>query len=91
MFAFFRASVYSLLSKFALVLIAFYRAVGSMWLSGACRYEPSCSEYAAEAIKRYGVWIGGRLAVARVLRCRPGCQCGYDPVPALNNDKVEVI
>jgi putative membrane protein insertion efficiency factor len=85
MIAFLRTTVYSLLNTFALLLIAFYRAVGSLWLSGSCRYEPSCSVYAQEAIERYGFWVGGKLAIGRLLRCRPGSTCGYDPVPDLEN------
>ncbi|CAN5383423.1 hypothetical protein BH10BDE1_BH10BDE1_22250 [soil metagenome] len=81
MIAFLKMSVYSLLTQFALVLIAFYRAVGSLWLSGSCRFEPSCSVYGQEAIERYGIWVGGRLAVERLCRCRPGGSFGYDPVP----------
>lgn len=85
MIAFLRAKVYSLLTTIALILIAFYRAVGSLWLSGSCRFEPSCSIYAEEAVRRYGFWVGGKLAVARLLRCRPGGPFGLDPVPDLKN------
>jgi putative membrane protein insertion efficiency factor len=48
---------------------------------GVCRFEPSCSEYAAEAIERHGAVQGGVLAARRLLRCRPGGRCGADPVP----------
>lgn len=81
MIAFFKAKVYSLLNTLVLVLIAFYRAVGSLWLSGSCRFEPSCSVYAQEAVERYGFWLGGKLAVKRLVSCRPGGPFGYDPVP----------
>jgi len=46
-----------------------------------CRHLPSCSEYGAEAVTRHGVWPGGWMAVARVLRCHPFGSEGYDPVP----------
>lgn len=69
------------LDAITLMLIAMYRAVGSLWLSGSCRFEPSCSVYAQEAVERYGFWIGGRLAAIRLFRCRPGGPFGYDPVP----------
>lgn len=83
MIAFFKAKVYSLLNTLVLVLIAFYRAVGSLWLSGSCRFEPSCSVYAQEAVERYGFWVGGKLSFRRLLSCRPGGPVGFDPVPEL--------
>ncbi len=46
-----------------------------------CRFEPSCSRYAEEALRRHGVLRGTRLTVGRLLRCRPGCPGGQDPVP----------
>jgi putative membrane protein insertion efficiency factor len=48
-----------------------------------CRFLPTCSEYAHEAICVHGAWRGGWLAVWRLLRCQPLCRGGYDPVPAL--------
>ncbi len=64
------------------VILSAYRAFGSLWLSGSCRFEPSCSVYAQEAIDRHGIWNGGKLAVVRLWRCRPGGPFGEDPVPA---------
>ena len=69
---------------FALLLllgVSFYRAVLSPLLGGACRFTPSCSEYATAALRRHGGWRGLRLAVARIGRCRPGVPGGEDPVP----------
>lgn len=63
------------------VVLSAYRAFGSLWLSGSCRFEPSCSVYAQEAIDRHGVWYGGKLAAIRLWRCRPGGPFGEDPVP----------
>lgn len=62
-------------------LIAVYQAVLSPLLPAACRFTPTCSVYAAEAIRRHGVVRGVRLAASRVLRCRPGGGGGEDPVP----------
>ena len=61
--------------------IAVYRRIGSPLLGGHCRFEPSCSVYAREAILRHGARRGGRLALHRLARCRPGGGAGYDPVP----------
>lgn len=61
--------------------IRLYQATLSRVLPRACRYYPSCSQYAVEAISRYGLWRGGRLAVLRISRCHPGRPGGYDPVP----------
>ena len=49
-------------------------------VSGACRFQPTCSEYAIEAVERYGVLRGGLLSTWRVLRCHPLAKGGYDPV-----------
>lgn len=66
----------------ALLPIRLYRTVLSP-LKGApsCRYLPTCSEYAEEAVKQRGVVVGGALAVWRVLRCNPLFHAGFDPVP----------
>lgn len=50
-------------------------------LPAACRFHPSCSEYAIQALRKYGAWRGGILAARRILRCQPFCKGGYDPVP----------
>jgi putative membrane protein insertion efficiency factor len=47
----------------------------------SCRYYPSCSDYAAEAVRRHGPWRGSLLAAQRLLRCHPWGGSGYDPVP----------
>ncbi len=65
----------------ALGLIRFYQGALSPWLLPACRFYPTCSAYAYEAIERRGVWSGGALALRRLLRCRPFGGHGYDPVP----------
>jgi len=65
----------------ALWLIRFYKAQISPCLPPACRFVPTCSEYAYEAIERFGVLKGGALALWRIVRCNPFCKGGYDPVP----------
>jgi putative membrane protein insertion efficiency factor len=67
--------------RLALELLALYRLLVSPWLGPACRFEPSCSRYAAEAIERHGLGRGGWLAARRVGRCHPFGGSGYDPVP----------
>jgi putative membrane protein insertion efficiency factor len=69
----------------ALVLkgaIRFYQLTLAYFFVGACRYEPSCSAYAAEAVAQHGALKGGLLAAHRLCRCGPWGAGGYDPVPA---------
>jgi putative membrane protein insertion efficiency factor len=66
---------------FLLTLLRGYKWAVSPLLPPACRYVPTCSEYAAEAIERYGAFRGSAMAVWRVLRCHPFVRGGYDPVP----------
>ena len=61
--------------------IRIYQAVLSPWFGPACRYEPTCSDYAVEAITRHGVLRGAWLAGGRLGRCHPLGNSGYDPVP----------
>jgi hypothetical protein len=61
--------------------IALYRLTLSGWLGGQCRFVPSCSRYAAEAIRTHGAARGSLMAVRRVLRCNPFGRSGLDPVP----------
>ena len=64
-----------------LLLIRGYKRVVSPMLPPSCRFYPTCSDYAYEAIEKHGVIKGGRLAVWRVLRCNPFGKGGLDPVP----------
>ena len=64
-----------------LIPIRFYQKVISPCLGPHCRYTPTCSQYAFEAISKYGFFKGGRLAIKRILRCHPWHEGGYDPVP----------
>jgi putative membrane protein insertion efficiency factor len=65
----------------ALALLRIYRVAISPALGEACRYEPTCSVYAQQAIQRFGVLRGSLLAVRRILRCHPFARGGLDPVP----------
>ena len=69
------------LSWLMLTLIAFYRSFISPLTPPACRFTPPCSQYAQEAIRKYGPFRGGWLALKRILRCHPFGGSGYDPVP----------
>jgi putative membrane protein insertion efficiency factor len=62
-------------------LIRAYRLVLSPWWGGHCRFTPTCSVYASEAIERHGSLRGSMLAMHRLARCHPWCAGGYDPVP----------
>ena len=62
-------------------LIRGYQRVNSPGLPPTCRFQPTCSQYAIEAITRHGVPRGGWLTLRRILRCRPGGGAGEDPVP----------
>ena len=63
-----------------LQLLRFYKFAISPMLPPSCRYVPTCSEYAMEAVERYGVLRGGLMALMRLLRCHPLARGGYDPV-----------
>lgn len=69
------------MKAFVLVLITFYRCYISPRFPSTCRFVPTCSQYAMEAVEKYGAFKGGWLALKRVLRCHPGNPGGYDPVP----------
>ena len=58
-----------------------YQVLISPWLPASCRYDPTCSEYAITALRRFGAWRGTWLVVRRLGRCHPLGSHGYDPVP----------
>ena len=64
-----------------LASLRFYKRRISPLLPPACKYTPTCSEYAMQAVERYGAASGGYLAARRLLRCHPFAKGGYDPVP----------
>ncbi|HVH31056.1 MAG TPA: membrane protein insertion efficiency factor YidD [bacterium] len=69
------------MGRLLVLLIRVYQRGVSRFTPPTCRFYPSCSAYAAEAVTRYGPWRGARLAVRRLLRCHPFHPGGYDPVP----------
>ena len=72
----------NLVKKALLFLIRTYQlTISPRFSHGSCRYYPTCSQYAAEAIELHGVFKGCLLAVRRILRCNPLFKGGYDPVP----------
>ncbi|MBQ9941385.1 MAG: membrane protein insertion efficiency factor YidD [Christensenellaceae bacterium] len=62
-------------------LVRFYRKAISPYTRASCRFTPTCSEYALQAISKYGAIKGGWLSIKRILRCNPFHKGGYDPVP----------
>jgi putative membrane protein insertion efficiency factor len=64
-----------------IALLVAYKRLLSPLLPAACRFEPSCSEYARDAVELYGLWRGGLMALWRIGRCQPLARGGFDPVP----------
>ncbi|MBO4596442.1 MAG: membrane protein insertion efficiency factor YidD [Bacteroidaceae bacterium] len=73
--------VKKVLSQCLLYPIYFYQRAISPFLPPSCRFTPTCSQYAVEAIRKHGPFYGFYLAVRRILRCHPWGGSGYDPVP----------
>jgi putative membrane protein insertion efficiency factor len=61
--------------------VLLYRLCVSPWKPPTCRFRPTCSRYALDALRRHGAVRGGWLAVRRLCRCHPFCEPGFDPVP----------
>ncbi len=64
-----------------LLALRAYKLLVSPIFVGSCRFVPSCSDYAAQAVRVHGLVHGGRLAARRLVRCQPFCEGGHDPVP----------
>jgi putative membrane protein insertion efficiency factor len=69
------------MSWLLVLFVRAYQMLLSPLLPPACRYYPSCSNYAIEALEKHGAWRGGWMAVRRILRCHPFRPGGFDPVP----------
>jgi putative membrane protein insertion efficiency factor len=67
--------------RLLILLVKGYQALLSPHLLPSCRYSPTCSQYAVEALGKYGAWKGSWLAAKRILRCHPWGGHGHDPVP----------
>lgn len=61
-------------------LLGIYKVMVSSFLPPACRFEPTCSDYARQAVEKYGAVKGTWLGLKRILRCQPFCKGGHDPV-----------
>ncbi|MEZ5962882.1 MAG: membrane protein insertion efficiency factor YidD [Planctomycetota bacterium] len=70
-----------MMRRLVVLPIVAYRAILSPLKPRCCRFEPTCSQYALEAVRRRGVWVGLALASWRILRCHPFATPGFDPVP----------
>lgn len=70
-----------MLKWFLILLVRFYQGAISPYFPPSCRYTPTCSQYAIEAINKYGPFKGGWLALKRILSCGPWGKHGHDPVP----------
>lgn len=70
-----------MIARLLMALVRAYRFFLSPWLGSACRFEPTCSLYALEALRQHGALTGSRLTAGRLLRCHPWCAGGHDPVP----------
>ena len=69
------------MTRTLIIMVRFYRRVISPMFAPRCRYIPTCSAYALEAIEKYGALKGAALALRRILKCHPFHEGGYDPVP----------
>ncbi len=67
--------------RFLVAIVQGYRLLLSPWLGSQCRFEPTCSAYALQALQQHGAAGGSYLAARRILRCHPWCAGGLDPVP----------
>jgi uncharacterized protein len=69
------------LTRVLITLVRGYRLLLSPWLGNACRFEPTCSQYALDALAAHGAAAGTALSIGRIARCHPWCAGGLDPVP----------
>jgi putative membrane protein insertion efficiency factor len=84
-----KAALERLVAGLLLGLIRVYQLALSPWLGGHCRHEPTCSVYAATAIRRFGPARGAWLTLKRLARCQPWGTAGYDPVPECPQEGIQ--
>lgn len=77
----FRKNLERLFQSLLLLFVGAYRTIGTNQLGGCCRFQPSCSEYALEALRTHSPQTAVKLIAGRIVRCRPGGAYGFDPVP----------
>ncbi len=70
-----------MIQRLLIGLVKAYRLLLSPWLGQSCRFAPTCSAYAIEALERHGATVGSYLTLKRIARCQPWCEGGHDPVP----------
>lgn len=78
-------TVLNLIKVLLIWLIRGYRMFISPLFPPSCRYQPTCSQYAMQAIERFGPWRGTLMSIRRILRCHPFHPGGYDPVPEIDS------
>ena len=76
-----------MMARALMALVRAYRLFLSPWLGASCRFEPSCSVYALQALERHGAAHGTYLTLKRLGRCQPWCQGGHDPVPEASSHR----
>jgi len=69
------------MQRLLIALVRGYRLLLGPWLGGSCRFEPTCSAYAVQALQQHGAAKGSYLTLRRIARCQPWCDGGCDPVP----------
>jgi putative membrane protein insertion efficiency factor len=70
-----------IIQRFLMGMVRGYRLLLSPWLGSSCRFEPTCSAYALQALEQHGAAMGSYLTAHRLVRCGPWCKGGHDPVP----------
>jgi putative membrane protein insertion efficiency factor len=77
--------LFTLPQRILLGVVRAYRFFLSPWLGSSCRFEPTCSAYALQALQQHGAATGSYLTLRRLARCHPWCEGGHDPVPFQRN------